>query len=144
MYQLLLLSSQLLKLQRLLQWCKLVALSGKYDFVGIKKTGAALVRGALAADPKLAWLLKLGTLLDLLIEFVLNWMANRGLLVFNVGFEVIDGVVDQKQLDAQLRLAYEEIRVKGGREKLTKAQKKAIDDQVIKAARKFVVINQRR
>lgn len=106
--------------------------------------GASLVRGALASSPKTAWLLKFGSLLDLVVEFILNWMANHGLLVFNVGFELLDGMVDQKKLDAQLRNAYEEIRVKGGREKLTAAQKKAIDDEVIKAARKFVIINQPR
>lgn len=121
-----------------------MALSSKYDFQGIKKVGAALVRGALASDPKLAWLLKFGSLTDLLIEFILNWMANHGLLVFNVGFEILDGKVDQKKLDAQFRMAYEEIRIKGGREKLTTAQKKAIDDEVIKAARKFIVLSKPR
>ena len=89
--------------------------SGKYDFVGIKKTGASLVRSALASNPKTVWLLKFDKALDMIIEFVLNWMANHGLLVFNVGFEVVDGMVDQKKLDAQLRIAYEEIRIKDGR-----------------------------
>ncbi len=117
-----------------------MALSGKYDFRGIKKLGGAGLRVALASSPYTAWFIRLGSFADLVLEFAANWLANKGLLVLNVGANYVSGEIDQKQLDAALDSAFEQITIKGGREKLTPAERKAIDDEVIKAARKFLVI----
>jgi hypothetical protein len=113
-----------------------MGLSGKYDFRGIKKVGAAGLRRALALSPYTSWTLMGGAFTDLILEFLSNWLANNGLLVLNLGAIIVDGHVDFKQLDAAWDKAFEEITAGGGTGKLTAAQKKAIDDEVIKAARK--------
>lgn len=120
-----------------------MGISGKYDFKGIKKHGAAGLRLALAASPASAWLLRFGALTDLILEFLANWLANNGLMVMNLGAIFVEGELDQKHLDDALDMAIEAIKRKGGREALTPDERKAIDDEVIKAARKFVVISRR-
>jgi hypothetical protein len=114
--------------------------SGKYDFRGIKKLGAAGLRLALAASPYTAWTLKGGALTTFFLEWFSNWLANSGLMLLNIGADYVSGEMDQARFDAAMDAAFEEIRKKGGRETLTEAEKKAIDDEVIKVARKFVVI----
>jgi len=117
-----------------------MGLSGKYDFKGIKQAGAAGLRLALAASPYTAWLLKLSSFLDFVLEFFANWLANNGLVLLNVGANYVNGELDQKQMDSAMDEAISEIKNKGGKDKLTAQQKKEIDDEVIKAARKFLVI----
>lgn len=117
-----------------------MSLSGKYNFKGIKKLGSASLKAALSTSPYTAWLLKFGSLLDLILEFVSNWLANKGLVLLNVGAIEVDGYFDQKSFDANMDKAYNEIRNLGGVEKMTPQQKKDIDDAVIKAARNFIVI----
>lgn len=117
-----------------------MALSGKYDFRGIKTLGAAGLRAALSSSPYTAWFLKLGGFSDLLLEFLVNWFTNKGLIVFNLGAIEVMGELDQRRLDAAFDKAFEEILIKGGRDRLTPEQKKAIDDEVIRAGRKFIVI----
>lgn len=117
-----------------------MAISGKYDFQGIKKVGAAGLRRALAASPYTSWALMGGALTDLILEFLANWLANRGLLMLNLGAIVIDGELDFRALDKAWEDAYRQISAAGGVEKMTAAQKKAIDDEVIKAARRAVII----
>lgn len=117
-----------------------MALSGKYDFRGIKKMGAAGLRLALSSSPWTAWFLRFGRLADLLLEFTTNWLANKGLLVLNLGAISVSGELDQKQFDAAMDEALAEISRRGGRDALTPEQRKAIDDAVIKAARKFIRI----
>lgn len=112
----------------------------KYNFKGIATLGAAGLRAALALSPYTAWFLKLGVVGDIILEFISNWLANKGLIVFNVGAIEIQGEIDQYKMDRALDKAFEEIRIKGGRDKLTPEQKKAIDDEVISAGRKFIVI----
>lgn len=117
-----------------------MALSGKYNFSGIKRLGAAGLRGAMATTPMFAWMLKFGRLNDLFLEFLANFLANKGLVILNIPAIVVDGHIDQHVLDREMDKAISEIENKGGREALTEKQKKAIDDEVLKAARKFVII----
>ncbi len=117
-----------------------MASSGKYNFQGLKKLGAAGFRLALASSPYTAWTLKGGALTSFLLEWLSNWMANHGLIVLNVAADYINGELDQKAFDEALDEAMSEITIKGGRDALTAEQKKAIDDEVIKAARRFIVI----
>jgi hypothetical protein len=121
-----------------------MGLSGKYNFPGIKKLGAANLRGVLALSPYTAWMLKGGRITDILLEVASNWLANKGLILFNVGAIIIDGELDQSGFDSAMDNAIQEISNKGGRDKLTAAEIKAIDDEVIKAARKFIVIGKPR
>lgn len=110
-----------------------MALSGKYDFQGIKKLGAAGIRSALATSPYTAWLNSLPALTDFLLEFIANWLANNGLILLNTGAYYVNGKLDQKALDSAIENGLK--RVSSG-EKLTPQQIKEIDDAVIKAADK--------
>lgn len=116
-------------------------MSGKYNFKGIKKLGGAGLRMAIASTPETAWMLRFGSVLDLALEFLANWLANKGLVVLNLGAIHINGEIDQHAFDNAMEKAIDEITQKGGREKLSAAEKKRIDDEVIKAARKFIVVS---
>lgn len=118
-----------------------MASSGKYNFQGIKKLGAAGLRLALASSPYTAWTLKFGSITSFFLEWFSNWLANNGLMILNTGADYINGEFDQKRFDEAMDTAVSDIQKKGGRENLTAEEKKAIDDEVIKAARKFVIIN---
>ena len=121
-----------------------MGLSGKYDFKGIKKAGAAGLRAALSSSPITSWIVAFPSLTNFALEFITNFLANNGLVLLNIGANYVEGELDQKRLDDALTTAMENITQKGGRDKLTAAQKKAIDDEVIKAARGFIVVNKPR
>lgn len=112
-----------------------MGLTGKYDFPGIKKFGAAGIKAALSLSPYTAWLLK-APLLDTLLEAIANWFANQGLIVINLGIIYVDGELDQKAFDKAMDQAIEKSKVPG----LSDAQKKAIDDDVVQAFRNFARI----
>lgn len=114
-------------------------ISGKYDFPGIKKLGAAGLKVALASSPSTAWILKGGKLTDIFLEFLVNYLANKGLIIFNLGAIVIGGDVDQSAFDKAMDEAFKKIETTGG--KMTPEQMKAIDDEVINAFRKFAVFS---
>ncbi len=118
-----------------------MGLAGKYDFKGIKKWGALGIETVLSTTPYVGAALKLpviGTLLKGALEFLVNWFANEGLLVINVGAIAIEGQWDQKDFDDHMIQALKV--VEDSRGQLTDAQKKAIDNEVIKYFRKFGVI----
>lgn len=117
-----------------------MSLSGKYDFPGIKKLGIAGFRVALASSPYTAWALKFGSLTDLFLGFIANYLANKGLILLNLGAIYVEGEIDQRSLDSAMDEALKQITNLGGLDKLTPEQKREIDDKVIKAARSFIVI----
>lgn len=121
-----------------------MGLTGKYNFSGIKTMGASGLRLALASSPYTAWLLKGGKATDSALEAIANWLANQGLIVLNLGAIAVEGELDQRNLDWALDNAFKEIQNLGGHDKLTPDQKKEIDDAVIIAARKFIVISRPR
>lgn len=116
-------------------------LSGKYDFQGIKKAGAAGLKVALASTTWGAALVKgpfHGTV-NLLLEFVANWMANKGLVVFNLGAIIVNGKLDQFSFDKALEEGLNKVEL--GRDKISAEQGAQIDNAVIDAARKFIRFN---
>ncbi len=115
-----------------------MGLSGKYNFNGIKKLNAVGLKAILASTPYFAWILKGGALTDAILEFIGNYIANYGLVLLNTGAIFVEGEFDQKSFDAHLDDAIKKVELSGG--KLTPEQIKAIDDQVILAARRFIVI----
>lgn len=118
-----------------------MALTGKYDFKGIKKYGAVGLSAALASTPWGAWLVSrwgLGAAFDILLQGLVNWLANKGLVVLNIGAIALEGEWDQKGFDRALDEGLSRVIQSGG--KLTPAQIKEIDDEVIKAARRFIII----
>lgn len=119
-----------------------MGITGKYDFPGIQKAGVAAIKAALATT---AWGLALiaspvfrffEPVEDAVVGQIINWLANKGLIVLNLGAIIVNGEVDQvlfdKALDDGLKL------VEKGRDKISAKQGKAIDDEVIKAARRFI------
>jgi hypothetical protein len=113
-------------------------ISGKYDFPGIKKTGAVGLKAALASTGWGAWILRSGKLGDLILEFIVNWLLNKGLIVLNIAAIEIGGEIDQKSFDSAMDDALAKITAANGT--LTPEQKKEIDDGVIEAFRKFAPI----
>lgn len=118
-----------------------MGLTGKYDFKGIKRLGARGLEAALGSTGWGAALLRLpvlGTLTHGILELFVNWLANEGLLVLNLAAISVTGEWNQHEFDAALDDALKQIELSGGR--LTPAQAKEIDDKVIAAARRFIVI----
>lgn len=117
-----------------------MGISGKYNFKGIKKTGGAGLKVALSLSPWTSWLLSFGSLLDLALELFSNWLANRGLIILNIGVDAITSNQGQKGFDDAMDEAFRQITNAGGVENLTPEQIKELDDAIIKATRKLVVI----
>ena len=107
--------------------------SGKYDFKGIKKQGAGGLKLALASNPSTVWITKI-PLLGTVLEFGVNWLANNGLVLLNIGAIYVNGELDQALLDRSFDEGIKKVEQAGGT--LTPEQIKEIDDAVIKAARK--------
>ena len=112
-----------------------MGISGKYDFKGIKKTGRLGFKGALASSP-FAWFLKGGAFTDAVLDFATNWLANKGLIVMNVGAFYVNGELDQGALDKAIDIGIKAM--ENPDKKLTPQQMKEIDDAVIKAADKAI------
>lgn len=117
-----------------------MGLTGKYDFPGISKLGAIGLKAAFASSPYTAWLLKLGPVSTFFIELLANFLANKGLLILNLGAIYLNGEIDQRAFDNAMDEAFKKLQKPG----LTPQQKKDIDDEVIAAARRFIVITKHR
>lgn len=110
-----------------------MGLTGRYNFPGMQKIAKAAINAALATTTWGAWILAspFKIILSPLADFLVNWLANHGLILLNIGANIIDGVIDQKALDKALNDGIQ--KVLQGRDKITPAQGKAIDDAVRKA-----------
>jgi hypothetical protein len=110
--------------------------TGKYDFPGIRKAGAKALASILSATKWGAWILAspLKGLFNIGIEFIAEYMTNKGLIVLNVGAIYANGVFDQKAFDKALDEGLKKVEAGG----LTPQQKKAIDDEVMRSARRFL------
>lgn len=119
-----------------------MGITGKYNFPGIQNGAKAAIKAALATT---GWGLALlanpffkffEPVEDAAIDEAINFLANEGLIVLNLGAIVVNGEVDQtlfdKALDDGLKL------VEQGRDKISDKQGRAIDDDVIKAARRYI------
>lgn len=113
-----------------------MGLTGKYDFKGIQKAGRLGIKAFIAST---GWGAKLIAspfvkVLDLLIEWVTNWLANRGLIILNLGSIYISGEFNQSAFDKALDEGLKKVESNPG---LSEKQKEIIDNEVKKAARKF-------
>lgn len=106
-------------------------LTGKYDFKGIKSKGASGIKLALSSSPSTVWIAKLPGIISLLEAFT-NFLANKGLIVMNLGAIYVNGEIDQSILDRSLDEGIKAVENAGMT--LTPEQIKEIDDAVIKAA----------
>lgn len=108
-----------------------MAITGKYKFDGISKGSSTIIRAALLESP-------FGALFRIpffqtLLEMFLNWMANKGLVVMNLGAYKVGNYVDAKALSKAMEDGWA---IVDSGKKLTPEEIKRIDDAVIKAANK--------
>ncbi len=118
-----------------------MGVTGKYNFSGIKKVGARGITAALATTPYTAWLAGRGfaPLTNYLFEALCNWLANKGLIVLNIGIMVAETEFDQRAFDSALDEALLQVEL-SKKDYLTPEEIKAIDDPVKKAFRRFVIV----
>lgn len=113
----------------------------KYDFKGIKDKGARAILLALDSVPSIASIFTklpfVRLIADKFLEFAVNWLANKGLIVINIPYFIVDGHVDQKRFDESMEEGIARAKIPG----LSDKEKKVIDDKVIEAIRKFGRIN---
>ena len=107
----------------------------KYSFPGIKKWGAKGLTLALASTTWGASLTAsfFAPVLNVILEYLVNWLANKGLIIINIGATFVEGQIDQKKFDSAVEEGLAKVKIGG----LTDEQKKAIDEAVIAAVRKF-------
>lgn len=114
--------------------------TGKYDFPGIRKAGTAALTAVVAGTAWGAWIIAspFKPVLDGFTGWLSEWLANRGLLIINLGAIYVAGEIDQAKFDEAFDQALNKAKIPG----LTDKQKKGIDDEVIKAFRRFGRITQ--
>lgn len=112
--------------------------TGRYNFPGIRKAGAAGLKLVLASTTFGKWLITspFKKVFDLFAEWAVEWLTNRGLVIINLGAIYVNGEFDQAKFDKAMDLGLEKAKVPG----LTDAQKKIIDDEVLKSFRAFARI----
>lgn len=114
---------------------------GKYDFPGIKKAGTAAVEAALSATGWGASIISspFKPIVKMLIGYVIEWAANKGLVIINLAAIYVNGEIDQSRFDKAFDEALEAVKVPG----LTEKQKEQIDNEVRDAFRKFAHLNKK-
>ena len=112
---------------------------GKYDFPGIKKVGTAALETVLAGTGWGASMLAspFRPLFKYVIGYAIEWAANKGLVIINLGFIYVGGELDQSRFDKAMDEALERVKVAG----LAEKQKEQIDNEVREAFRKFAHLN---
>lgn len=112
---------------------------GKYDFPGIKKVGTAALKAVLTGTQWGAWILNspFKPLFELILGHLIEWFANKGLIIINLGAIIVEGEVDQSKFDLALDDAIKKAKMPG----LTDQEKEKIDNEVIEAFRKFARLN---
>lgn len=117
-------------------------LAGKYNFPGIKKAGVAAIEAALATTTWGASLMAnvffklFKPAEEALLGLAIEWFANKGLIVLNLGAIYVNGEIDQGLFDRAMDEGLK--KVENGRDKLSEADGRKIDNDVILAARRFI------
>lgn len=113
-------------------------LSGKYDFSGIKKFGVKGLSLALSSVSWIAFLIKwgFGPVITFGEEFAINWLANKGLMLLDIGAIYVEGEFQQSAFDKAMGEGIKKVLLANGT--LTPEQIKEIDDKVIAAADNFL------
>lgn len=70
------------------------------------------------------------------------WMADKGLIILNIAAADINTIAEKESFDGSFDEAFKEIHE--SKDRLTPEQKKAIDDKVIFAFRKFATFGELR
>lgn len=109
--------------------------TGKYDFPGLRRAGSLALKALVAGTSWGGSLLSgpFSSTINLLFEWLAEWLMNRGLILINLGAIYVEGKFDQAAFDKAMDEGLSKAKIPG----LTPAQKKAIDDEIIKAFRNF-------
>lgn len=109
-----------------------MGITGRYNFPGIQKAMGLVIDSLVAGTGWGAWLLAspFKPLVNYFRDLAINYLANKGIILINIGANIVDGVLDQKAMDQALDEGIR--RVMQGRDTLTPAEGKAIDDKVRK------------
>lgn len=78
-------------------------------------------------------------IVDKLLGYLTVYLANKGLLIINLGAIFIEGEIDQKSFDKAMDEALEKVKYKN----LSDEERKEIDDEVIKAFRNFARVTRK-
>ncbi len=110
-----------------------MGITGRYNFPGMQKAANFAINTALAATSWGAWILAspFKPAFTVVLNLIDNWLINHGLIIVNLEMNIVDGKLDQKKFDASMDKAFEKLKM--GRDKITAAQGKAIDDEVVQA-----------
>lgn len=118
-----------------------MGITGRYSFTGIQRAASVGINALLATTGWGAWLLAspFRIVLDTVEGLAVNWLTNRGLIIFNVGDVLVNGVVNEEKLSATLDSAFDQMKV--GRDKITPAQGAKIDAETDAAFDQFADVN---
>lgn len=110
-----------------------MGITGRYDFKGIQKAVGKAIDLLLASTTWGAWILAspFKPVITAAENLLTNFLANRGLILLNIGEIMVEGVVDQTKLDDALDAGIK--RVQQGRDKITPAEGAKIDQDVVDA-----------
>lgn len=107
-----------------------MGITGRYSFPGFQKAAGIAIDGLLAGTSWGAWILAspFKIIIQSIRDLIVNFLVNRGLIVLNIGEAIVDGMVDQSKLDDAVDAGIK--KVMQGRDKITPAEGKAIDDKI--------------
>jgi hypothetical protein len=113
-----------------------VGITGKYNFRGIQRAARVAIEAAIAATTwGTSWWFKLlAPAEDIVIDDLVNLLANEGLIIINIGASIVNGEIEQSAFDKAMSDGLASVSYGGN---LTETQKKAIDEKVIQAFRNF-------
>lgn len=113
--------------------------TGKYNFPGIRNAGVKAINALLSATQWGAAIVAspFRPLYELVIKWIAEWAANKGLIFINLAAIVVNGEIDQNRLDSAMDIALEKIKIPG----LSDKEKEVIDEPVRNAFRKFARLN---
>ncbi len=114
-------------------WARSVA---KHKLKGFGKAGALLVFTQLAGTPMFFLTTGvLGKITFFFLQKIMSGLASKGLVVLNVGVDLLATAGEKKKFDSAIEEALNKI--KNSKKQLTMEEKNAIDEPVRKAFRKF-------
>ena len=110
-----------------------MGITGRYSFPGLQKAAGVAIDALIAGTGWGAWLLAspFMPIVSFFRDALVNFLANRGLIILNIGVNIVGGVIDQKALDSALDDGIK--RVMQGRDKITSAEGLKIDNAVREA-----------
>lgn len=119
-----------------------MGITGKYDLTGIQKAAIAAIKAAIATTTWGASLFASAVfnffmpVAETVLGWAINWLANRGLIILNLGAIYVNGELDQAAFDKAIEDGLR--KVQKGRDKITAAEGAKIDQDVIDAANRFI------